>query len=161
MSHQRLDMVIREARGDDAAEMSRVIIASIAKLCRPDHGDDSAIVENWTANKSPGDLARWHNDQSKHMYVADCEGEILCVGAFNDAGEIQLNYIAPKARFSGISKSMLGHLEDEMRARGMAEGRLTSTETAHRFYLSAGWTDMGAPEEMFGTRCYPMAKRLA
>ena len=78
--------------------------------------------------------------------------------------EVALNYVAPKARFSGISKTMLGHLEDEMRELGIHDAFLTSTETAHRFYLSAGWTDVlsgGSDVEMFGlTRVYPMAKTL-
>jgi hypothetical protein len=35
------------------------------------------------------------------------------------------------------------------------------TETAHRFYRSAGYIDDGAPQGKFGTTSsYPMSKRL-
>jgi GNAT superfamily N-acetyltransferase len=157
-------MRIRDARPEDSLAMSRVLIESIARLCHPDHRGDSALVESWTANKTPENLVRWLTNPANHLYVTEDEGEILCVGAFSDAGEIQLNYVAPKARFSGISKTMLEHLEDEMRERGIRDGHLTSTETAHRFYLSAGWADIvggDSDAETFGlTRVYPMAKTL-
>jgi GNAT superfamily N-acetyltransferase len=157
-------MRIRDARPEDSLAMSRVLIESIARLCYPDHRGDSAIVESWTANKTPENLVHWLTNSANHMYVIEEEGEILCVGAFSNAGEIQLNYVAPKARFSGVSKTMLEHLEEEMRERGMRDARLTSTETAHRFYLSAGWVDVlagGGEGEMFGlTRVYPMTKTL-
>jgi hypothetical protein len=51
----------------------------------------------------------------------------------------------------------------ELRAieRGNTCCTLTSTETAHRFYRSAGYVDDGAPKGKFGTRSgYPMSKRL-
>jgi GNAT superfamily N-acetyltransferase len=157
-------MLFRDAVPEDSPAMSRVLISSIASLCHPDHRGDSALVESWTANKTPENLVRWFTNPANHMYVMEEEGEILCVGAFSNRGEIQLNYVAPKARFSGISKTMLGHLEDEMRELGISDAFLTSTETAHRFYLSAGWTDVlsgGSDGEMFGlTRVYPMAKTL-
>jgi hypothetical protein len=158
-------MRFRDAVPEDSIAMSRVLIESIAHLCHPDHRGDSAIVESWTANKSPEQLVRWFTNPRNHMYVVEDEDdEIVCVGAFSDAGEIQLNYVAPKARFAGVSKMMLVGLEEEMRDRGIRNARLTSTETAHRFYLSAGWSDLPEGAEgpgMFGlTRAYPMAKTL-
>jgi len=135
-------MLIRDARPEDSLAISRVLIESIARLCHPDHRNDSAIVENWTANKTPENLVRWMTDPANHMYVVEEDEEILCVGAFSDAGEIQLNYVAPQAWFSGVSKTMLPHLEDEMRELGIRNARLTTTETAHRLYVTAGWSDV-------------------
>ncbi len=159
-------MRFRQAEPTDSLAMSRVLVESIARLCHPDHRGDRAIVESWTANKTPENLLRWLTNPSKHIYVIEDEGEILCVGAFSDAGEIQLNYVAPEARFSGISKTMLAHIESEMRERGIRNARLNSTETAHRFYLSAGWADRAdessppAGVEIFGLRAHPMTKTL-
>jgi GNAT superfamily N-acetyltransferase len=156
-------MQFREARPEDSDGMSRVLIESIAHLCHPDHRGDSALVESWTANKTPAELVRWVTNPANHLYVIEEEDEILCVGAFSDAGEIQLNYVAPKARFSGVSKLMLENLEDEMRERGIRNAHLNSTETAHRFYLSAGWVDDGSDADrpvLFGLRAYPMTKTL-
>jgi len=40
-------------------------------------------------------------------------------------------------------------------------GTLTSTETAHRFYQSAGYVDDGVPTGKFGTSSgYPMSKQM-
>ena len=45
--------------------------------------------------------------------------------------------------------------------RGNARCTLTSTETAHRFYQSAGYVDDGVPTSKFGTASgYPMSKQI-
>ena len=91
-------------------------------------------------------------------------GTMLAVGSVTDTGEITLNYVSPDARFRGISRVLLGALEARAVERGNARCTLNSTETAHRFYLSAGWTDAadaGSDGQMFGlTRVFPMAKTL-
>src|SRR5262249_59474123 len=108
-------MRFRDAVPEDSVAMSRVLIESIAHLCHPDHRGDSAIVESWTANKTPEHLVRWFTNPRNHMYVVeDEEGEIVCVGAFSDAGEIQLNYVAPKARFAGVSKMKMVGIADAL-----------------------------------------------
>jgi hypothetical protein len=55
---------------------------------------------------------------------------------------------------------MLGALEDAMRDRGTAVGRLTSTQTAHSFYRTMGWDDSGPPELGHNVPGYPMRKVL-
>ncbi len=49
-------------------------------------------------------------------------------------------------------------MEDSLRRRGLAEAHLTSTATAHRFYLDAGWQDTAA-NAIAGTT-FPMRKLL-
>ncbi len=90
------------------------------------------------------------------------KGAILAVGSVTDTGEITLNYVAPAARFRGVSRALLGALEARAAARGNVRCTLTSTETAHRFYLEGGYIDNGPPVGNFGTSTgYPMFKRLA
>ncbi|WP_407865974.1 GNAT family N-acetyltransferase [Phyllobacterium phragmitis] len=61
------------------------------------------------------------------------------------ACEILLNYVSPDTRFGGISKAMLGHMEAEAKAKGLACCVVESTKTAVRFYQSAGYEfDEGA-----------------
>ena len=80
------------------------------------------------------------------------EGDaVLAVGSVTDAGEITLNYVAPDARFRGVSRALLRALEARAAERGNIRCTLTSTETAHRFYRSAGYVDDGAPTGKFGT----------
>ena len=152
-------MVIREAMPDDAEAMSRVLIASITELCAPDHGGDAANIARWTANKSPEGVRAWFENSANHLFVAVDDG-VVGVAGFNDDGEIILNYVAPEARFAGVSKAMLARLESTLRANGCREAHLTSTVTAHRLYVATGWRDTGIPKERFGVQVQPMTKNL-
>jgi len=82
-------------------------------------------------------------------------------GSVTDAGEITLNYVAPDARFRSVSRALLRALEARAVERDNRRCTLTSTETAHRFYQSAGYRDDGAPTGKFGTGSgYPMSKQI-
>jgi hypothetical protein len=57
---------------------------------------------------------------------------------------------------------MLGALEARAAERGNTRCRLTSTETARRFYLANGYAEQDPPVLLFGTRSgYPMSRVLA
>ena len=89
------------------------------------------------------------------------EGDVvLGVGSVTDAGRIGLNYVSPEARFQGVSRALLQALEQRAAQRGNTKVTLESTETARRFYLSNGYTEIGKPIEAFGTTSYPMSKVL-
>ena len=79
----------------------------------------------------------------------------------NNSGEITLNYVSPDARFRGVGKAMMAALEREARELGLAECFLTSTDTAHAFYLTLGYRDDGTEASMFTPRpVHRMRKRL-
>jgi GNAT superfamily N-acetyltransferase len=151
-------MLVREATLRDVEAMSQVLIASITDLCARDHGDVRENIARWTANKTPESIRAWFDDPSGHLYVAEREGAVVAVGSFNDKGEVLLNYVAPEARFSGVSKALLRHMEGEMRRRGLSEARLESTRTAHDFYVAAGWRDRGGTQTCFNLDCLSMVK---
>ena len=72
-----------------------------------------------------------------------------------------MNYVAPVARFRGVSAALLAALEARAAERGNARVFLLSTETAHRFYLTRGYRDDGPPVGKFGSRGgYPMSKQI-
>ncbi len=153
-------MQIREARIEDAAEACDVLRRSIVELCHADHRGDPFALEKWLANKTPENVASWI--AHSHVLVAIEREAILGVGSVTSSGEITLNYVSPDARFRGISKALLRQLE--ARALGLGNDRcvLTSTETAHRLYRSAGYEDQGAPTVGFtGSPSYRMAKQLS
>jgi GNAT superfamily N-acetyltransferase len=153
---------IRDATSDDANAVCDVLRESISQLCVADHGNDPAILDRWLSNKKPEIIAAWSTQPENSLLVAVEGGAILGVGSVTDAGEITLNYVAPDSRFRGVSRALLGALEMRAAEPGNTRCTLTSTETAHRFYLSGGYIDDGAPVGKFGTRSgYPMSKRLA
>ena len=154
-------MEIRDARLEDADRACDVLRRSISQLCVADHGNDPAILDAWLANKKPEIVAAWATQQGNSLLLAVEGDAILAVGSVTDAGEITLNYVAPEARFRGVSRALLGAIEARALARGNTRCRLVSTETAHRFYQSAGYRDDGAPRGKFGTKSsYPMSKEI-
>lgn len=153
-------MDIRNAVVGDAAEACSVLRRSISELCVPDHGNEPGILARWLDSKTPENVAAWIARADHCMVVAVDEAAILAVAAVTDAGKITLNYVSPDARFRGVSKAVLRHLESTAAARGASECTLESTVTARRFYHRAGYVETGPPVVMFGTPSHPMSKRL-
>jgi GNAT superfamily N-acetyltransferase len=153
-------LVIRPARPEDVSAISRVLIASITELCVADHHHDPVKLTAWTRNKSVEGVSALLANPDMIMFVAEHDIAIAAVGAVTREGGIALNYIAPEARFSGISKAMLMRLEAELVALGFTEGQLEATRTARRFYDGAGWIADGPQATGRKVNGYPMRKRL-
>jgi GNAT superfamily N-acetyltransferase len=140
-------VVIRDAAPDDAVAACHVLRESISRLC--------------VANKTPEIVAAWAARKGSSLLLAVEGDAVLAVGPVTDAGEIMLNYVAPDARFRGVSRALLRALEARAAERGSKRCTLTSTETAHRFYQPAGYVDDGMPTGKFGTSSgYPMSKEI-
>lgn len=150
---------LRRALPEDAEEAAAVLRASIAELCVGEHGNRPEILARWLANKTPRDVRKWVEAPGR-VLVAEQDARIVGVGAALVSGEITLNYVLPEARFRGVSKAMLSALEQYLRAEGHARSRLSSTRTAHRFYLAAGYVDAGKPRSGRGLTAFPMIKEL-
>lgn len=151
---------IRPALPADAPAMSAVLIASIRDLCSADHRNDPEILAGWLRNKTPDMVLKMLERPGAQFLVAEQDGEVAAVGCLNGPDEIGLNYVSPAHRFQGVSKALLTALEERIRASGATLGKLSSTGTAHRFYLANGWQDAGPAEADRGMLCYPMKKQL-
>jgi GNAT superfamily N-acetyltransferase len=141
-THHRM-MQVREAAVEDAEETCRILRRSIIELCVPDHGNDPTFLEKWLSNKTPDHVWSWILHPNSRVFVAVESGVTVGVGAVTDQGEVTLNYVSPDTRFKGVSKAILGRIEREALALGNAACALTGTETARRFYLSAGYVPEG------------------
>lgn len=130
-------MLIRAAEPSDAEAACDVLRRSIAELCEADHRNDEIFLANWLANKTPENFRSWLT--SSHVYVAEEAGRLLGVAAVSEMGNVLLNYVAPEARFRGVSKTLLGACEDKARRLACAFISLESTKTAERFYLAQGY----------------------
>jgi GNAT superfamily N-acetyltransferase len=152
---------IRDAQPADAPAACKVMRRSIAELCIADHHNDPETLHRWLANKTPEIVASWIANPTSTMKLAVEGHAILAVGSVTDSGEIQLNYVLPDARFQGVSRALMLALEARARETGATTCILTSTETAHRFYLGIGYVGNGTTCGKFGTtRGYPMSKSL-
>jgi GNAT superfamily N-acetyltransferase len=159
---EAIEMEIRDAVPEDAHAACEVMRRSISELCGADHHNDPVILARWFANKTTEIVASWIIKPGNSVLVAVESGTILAVGSVTDEGEITLNYVSPDARFRRVSRTLLMALETRAQERGNRRCTLLSTETAHRFYRSAGYVDDGPPQGKFGTTSsYPMSKQLA
>lgn len=154
-------MILRNATPKDAAAIATLLQQSIRVLCLADHKNDPQILAKWADSKTPELLAIWIADPTSTFLVAE-EGEtLLAVGSVSVRGEIGHNYVAPEARFRGISRAMITALEALARKHGLTHCTLSSTGTARRFYLSMGYQESPVTTGLFGTTVYPMVKELA
>ena len=154
-------MQIREASVEDAVEASQVVRRSIAELCHADHQNDPIVLVKWLSNNTSHNMRSWIADPDSYVVVATEGAAIIGVGAITSSGEITLNYMSPDARFRGVSKAILNQLEAKALELGNNACALTSTETAGRFYLSAGYGQFGPPEPSIGKgSSYRMVKQL-
>jgi GNAT superfamily N-acetyltransferase len=147
---------VRRAVAADVSAMSVVLIDSITELCLADHHGDADFLARWLSNKSPDGVRAMLANPNFTLLVAEQNGEVAAVGGIDALGKVALNYVSPRHRFNGVSKSLLAAMEAELKAHGHAAATLTSTATAHRFYLAAGWTDSVSDDGS-----YPMEKRLS
>jgi N-acetylglutamate synthase-like GNAT family acetyltransferase len=132
-------MRIRVAKASDAAAACDVLRRSIAELCELDHGNDQVLIDRWLANKTPENMASWI--ASSHIFLAEEADKLLGVAGLTDSGYITLNYVAPEARFRGVSKALLSEMEAKATELGLRACILESTKTATRFYRAAGYTE--------------------
>lgn len=132
-------MMIRLATHLDADEGSGVLRLSITELCHPDHEGDPEKIAAWLANKSPEAWRTWIVRAGSSLFVAEESDRILGVGMIDHQAEILLNYVLPEARWQGVSKSLLVHMEEQALRSGFRSCHLTSTKTALAFYKAAGY----------------------
>ena len=155
-----MNFVIRRAGPADVPGMSAVLTASIIELCAADHGGDPHAIAAWTRNKSEEGVAGMLANPGQQLFVAESTMGVVAVGAVTNDGTVSLNYVAPAARFAGISSTMLARLELALVELGHREGRLESTRTAQAFYLARGWLVDGPQADGRVVNGYPMRKLL-
>ena len=151
-------VAIRAARTEDAADIADLLRRSITELCVIDHENNPDWLKPWLANKTTENVAGWIANPDNRMFVAIRDERIAAVGSVTVTGYIGLNYIAPEARFAGISRMMLSHLEDQARGFGLSRVFLTSTGTARRFYLDAGYRLTPGEDATSDSSSLPMEK---
>jgi GNAT superfamily N-acetyltransferase len=140
-------MHIRVAQRDDAVAACDVIRRSIIELCEADHGNDEARLGHWLANKTPENMVAWI--ANSHVVVAEEGSQIVGVAALTGSGHVTLNYVAPEARFRGVSKALLREVESKAMELGCRACTVKSTRTADRFYRAVGYCEQsGLPKGM-------------
>lgn len=151
----------RPALPNEAAAACAVIRQSIEVLCVADHDGDRSILDQWLANKTPEHVRGWIEINPAGVIVGIGPDGIGGVGAVVRDGKIVLNYVAPEARFCGVSKGLMRAMECCAAEWGHSFCSLTSTITAHPFYCAYGYQDVGEPVASFGGKpAFPMRRTI-
>jgi GNAT superfamily N-acetyltransferase len=154
--------IFRTARPEEAAEACRVIRLSIEVLCKADHEGNPAILGHWLANKTPQQVQAWIEEEPAGVFIGVGTDGISGVGCVLPSGKIVLNYVAPWARRQGVSTGLMHAMEQHAVEAGHTVCTLTSTITAHAFYLAYGYRDTGEQVRSFGGKpAFPMARVVA
>ena len=132
-----MTLKIRRAMTDDAPQACAVIRRSIIELCNLDHGGDETFLTKWLSNKTVENVSKWI--LQSQFFVAEEAGQIVGAASMTGSGMITLNYVAPDARFRGVSKALMLSMEENARTLGLAECHLESSQTALRFYQELGY----------------------
>jgi GNAT superfamily N-acetyltransferase len=133
-----VSMQVRRAKPEDAIAACDVLRRSITELCEADHRNERAFLARWLANKTPENVLSWITTG-----VAEEAGEIVGVAGVSNTGYITLNYVAPWARFKGVSKALLSAVERRAMELGCTMCTLKSTKMAEPFYRAAGYRQHG------------------
>jgi GNAT superfamily N-acetyltransferase len=152
-------MHIRPACDADAVAAADVLRRSIRELCVQDHQNEPEILDAWLSNKTADTFREWLAVEHQPLLVVERDRQILAVGGVRQPDEILLNYVAPEARFQGVSKLLLASMEGLLMGFGSKRSHLTSTRTAYAFYYAAGYRDAGRSGK-FGMSTLDMAKDL-
>lgn len=151
-------MSVRRAQIEDGPLAIRTLRESISALCQDDHRFDPDLLNAWLSNKTVDTFEAWLRNPDRLIWVSVSDRACKGVAMASTEGEVMLNYVAPEARFQGVSSALLDAVETHLCGLGLSELHLWSTRTAHRFYQSRGWQDQGPPLEEDGMICYPMIK---
>ena len=74
---------------------------------------------------------------------------------------VALNYVAPWAQRRGVGRGLLRAIEQVAREAGHTACTLTSTVTAHGFYLACSYEDAGKPITSVGGKpTFPMRRTM-
>jgi GNAT superfamily N-acetyltransferase len=153
---------IRKAVHSDASAACELVRCSIEELCVDDHQRDARTLSEWLKNKTLANFEHWIKSDRHVALVAEVGSRLVGFGLLDLGGYVALLYVAPEARFSGVSEALLRALEQEAVGAGIQELKLESSVTALRFYQSAGYSLTGSCVQGFGvTSCYPMSRQIA
>ena len=155
------DLLVREARHEDAERALSVLKRSIVELCVADHQNDPETLAHWLANKTPERFAAWLADPSSALFVAELGEHVRGVGRVGRVGRIQLCYAEPGYQRRGIGTAMLRALEQRARDWRLLALTLDSSLDACAFYAHHGYHRAGPAMDALGAvRVYPFQKLL-
>ena len=66
-----------------------------------------------------------------------------------------MHYVAPEARFSGVSAALLKHMEESARALRLPSLHVSASRAARRFFLERGYLVQQQDDDIFESEFGP------
>ena len=155
-----MSATVRSAAPEDAAAVCLVLRRSIQECCQQDHHGDSARLDSWLGNKTPGTVGGWIASPTNHMLVAMRDGALVGVALVTQAGKLSLCYVLPEYQHCGVGKALLAGVEAKAREWGIGALSLQSTASACDFFARNGYINGGKEKTCYGLECSLFWKKL-
>ncbi len=126
---------LREARLSDAAEIARVMRASIRRLARGAY--TSRQIAAWSS--LPALYHAWAMTAGGEEYIVAEEDGTIVGYAARRRGELTAVFVAPSQARSGIGTRLLRRVEDEARRKGVRSLVVRAALGAVPFYETMGY----------------------
>ncbi|MDP3846649.1 MAG: GNAT family N-acetyltransferase [Pseudomonas sp.] len=125
---------IREARPEDAVEISALIIAAIKETNAKDY--PASFIEKLPENFSPEQIASRMLVRKTYIYVED--GKITGTASL-DKIAIRSVFVMPRRQGLGIGLALIKHIEELATKNDIKELTVPSSVTAEGFYQKLGY----------------------
>lgn len=127
-------MRIRKFRGEDAEELSRLIIKALTEVNSRDYPESA--IRFLCGRYSPKLLIE--KSKEREMYVAAENGKVLGTASLL-GNTIRTVFVNPESHNKGIGTRLIEHLESVARKKGYKSTEVPSTTTACGFYEKLGY----------------------
>ncbi|KJK03741.1 acetyltransferase [Pseudomonas sp. 21] len=150
-----MELMIRQACGNDAKAISQVIVAAVRESNSQDY--PANIIESVMANFTPERVIGLLKERL--VFVALLNDEIVGTGAL-DGNAARSLFIAPQQQRKGIGQALMSRIEKAALERGIEALLIPSSLTAESFYARLGYRVLR--EQLHGEeRTIIMTKPLA
>ena len=129
-----MEYQVRKALPEDAACISRVIIAALRQSNAADY--DAATIARVEQSFSKAGIVELLG--KRQVFVAVDHDEVLATASLED-DVVRSVFVAPEYQRSGIGERLLLTVENEALARGSQRLRVPSSITAQGFYARMGY----------------------
>ena len=129
-----MNVLVRAARAEDAAAISKVIIAALRESNALDYPPEviAQVAQNFAA---PQVLAL----MSQRQVSVAIDDQVVVGTASLDQQVIRSVFVAPEQQGKGIGKLLMARIESVAATHGLKELRVPSSITAEGFYALLGF----------------------
>ncbi|MBW7971962.1 GNAT family N-acetyltransferase [Bradyrhizobium sp. BR 10289] len=129
-----MDCTIRPARGDDAGDISGVILRALRETNAKDYTDE--IIARVARSFSPDAVRQLI--EKRTVFVAVLGSRVVGTASL-DGNVVRTVFVAPDVQGRGIGKLLMAEVERAAREQSIAALTVPSSVTAETFYARLGF----------------------